>query len=88
MIGVLAGPLVGWLSTDELEATDEGLPATDRRPDGAAAEADFGDKDEIEDVDMAVLSLCCAGSFARIASANARDISLLASIAEGAGTPW
>src|SRR5689334_21055666 len=56
VIGVLAGALEFILRTDELDATDEGLPTTDRRPDGAATEADFGDK-EIEDVDRAVLSL-------------------------------
>lgn len=57
VIGVLPPARVEVLKADELEATEEGLPATDLRPDSGTVEAAFGDKEE-EETDMVVLKRC------------------------------
>jgi len=57
------------------EATEEGRPATDLRPDWFTA-ADFGESDED---DTAVVRRWLVGSLARMASAKARVISVVES---------
>lgn len=61
-------------AVEEAEAEEEGLPATDRRPDcGRKESGAFGDNGGFAGSLMRPV-LCRAGSFALIASAKARDI--------------
>lgn len=66
--GVLARAEPGF---DE-DATEDGLPATDRLPDCKVDRLDFGDEEDGDGL-WARLARCCAGSLALIASANARE---------------
>lgn len=68
-----AGVFVLLCENAEVEATEEGRPVTERRPDCNGAKHDFGEDDEGEVFEV-VLVRCCAGSLALIAFANARDI--------------
>ena len=61
-------------AVEEEEATEEGLPATDRRPDcGRKESGPFGDNEGFAGSLMRP-ALWRAGSFALIASAKARDM--------------
>lgn len=61
-------------AVEEVEAAEEGLPATDRRPDcGRKASGPFGDNEGFAGSLMRP-ALWRAGSFAFIASAKARDM--------------
>ena len=60
-------------AVEEEEATEEGLPATDRRPDcGRKESGPFGDNEGFAG-SLTRPALWKAGSFALIASAKARD---------------
>lgn len=78
-IGVLERSCV---LVDEVEAAEEGLPATDRRPD---AKEWGGERDEPDELADKGIGRWWEGSFALIASANAREIS---SLSERIGFVW
>lgn len=69
----LGGRAVGVLArVGGADVTEEGRPVTERLPDWRAEMEDFGEEEEEEGF-VVKLARCCAGSFALIASANARE---------------
>jgi hypothetical protein len=71
-IGVFA---LSWILVDIVDIDEEGLPATERRPEDNECVVDLGDKDAVDELIEGGIIRCCDGSFARIASAKARDMS-------------
>jgi len=83
-VGVFARSeiLLGAALVEETEATEDGRPTTDRRPEDNGYDADWGDKDVVELRLGCGMLRCSDGSFALIASAKARDISSTGVIVE------
>lgn len=71
-------------TAEDDEATEDGRPATERRPDCKGRSAGGGEDCRL-DISLARLPRCCAGSFALMASAKARDIY---STSEDTGGYW
>lgn len=74
---------LSWILLDDIDIDEEGLPATERRPEDNENVVDWGDNDAVDELVEGGIIRCCDGSFARIASAKARDIS-----SGGDGSTW